>query len=166
MHFSQDTQMASTRLITALFAVLLSGCVPIYSAPPRENNSTLKFSLHRLSTFLFYLNGENCTDTVGIRGEDSPLQNESRSLIVPSNKLVALSVAYGSEHGMYCNITFSFKLEPNKDYELIGTLDREEKSCKVAIIDLTQPLDDSSQAKINLKLMRNVFGWRNSCAPL
>jgi TonB family protein len=159
--------MANTRLIIALFAAFLGGCVPTqtYIAPPREDNSVLKFSLTPMpKSFYFFLNGENCTDSVRLTHEDDPYANKSGSLIVPSNKLIALSLLwYGYGHNEYCNIIVSFKLEPNKDYELVGGLYG--KSCHAAIVD-SELSDDLSQTWINLKKMRSVIGLTaNTCKP-
>lgn len=154
--------------------IILLGCaspVQQYEPPQEEGNAILKFSAAGLRSFYFHENGNNCTETRRLTTEDDPLQNSSRSLVIPANKQIALTLLWADSRArevIGCGIILSFSLQPNRSYRLVGGMD--DDRCWADILDAQS--STPVRSSINLKQMKNVqstqsllFGTRaSSCA--
>ena len=146
--------------ISILVALAVCGCAiaPIYTAPQPENNSALKFDTPGMSLFYFHLNGKNCTENVRPSDQDNPFRNSTKELIVPSNKTVAVTLAWGGLSApnlvWNCTIKLSFKLKPNERYRLVGRQSGD--SCTAVIVNASSTLTTEAANDIELKRMRQV----------
>lgn len=140
-------------------AMVLPGCVsiPTYVPPAKEYASYLHFDTPGLAYFFLHLNGENCTGNVSIPPELSPFAHPEKTLIVPANKTVGLTLVWGappSHKGFVsCAIQVSFNLKPARHYRLVGKLEGE--FCEATIVGAT-PGETVTPSDIKLTQMKHV----------
>lgn len=138
------------KMLVFIAPILLAGCAGsgVYEPPNGTDHPTIWFE-GEYSMLLFYRNGENCSDGVGIPAEYAPWTANNRPMPVPAGVTTSFQVRqYGLAHqsgnlaSATCGGIFSFSPKSNTDY--VFSFKELEQGCSAVFLEKSRAGEKST----------------------
>lgn len=153
-------------LLSVITCISVVGCgTTPYKAPDMKGNAVIDFSSARnISAFIFYANGEDCTDIQSLSNEQDPVFGKASTLMINAKQKVAFNFMWTVQQKV-CQLVFSLKPEVDGRYRLVAGLS--EEHCHLGLLDQNKnnlPVGPD----VEFKQMKYVMGLgiRNTCVPI
>jgi len=152
-----------SKMLALIVPVLLVGCaaVGVYDPPEESDSPTVRFE-GKYSLLLFYRNGEDCSDGVGIAERYAPWTPNHRPLpiepdIVTSFQIRQYGVDFGSGNiaSVTCGGIFSFS--PKRDTDYVFSFEELEQSCSVVFLERNRADEGSTFAVAPIRKREEKF---------